>query len=102
MYRQRGRLGTHSAATSHKAEQRCPASVESVHKALWQSVSPVHAAPGPPGPRAPGMQKTFVPVASSEWQENPGPQSSDEKQGQAVFTAHAPPSQKREVEPPSG
>lgn len=92
----------HSAATSHSAEQRFPALDESVHNALSQSASPTHGAPTPPSPRAPGTQYTCSPVSSSEWQVKVGPQSSDEKHGQSVFVTQAPPSQKREREPPSG
>ena len=88
-----GSVGGQSAALEHSALQRMPELVESVHNALRQSASVAQGAPTSPAPRAPGTQKTLRPVLSSAWQVKPGPQSSDEKQGQSVFTVHAPPSQ---------
>ena len=102
MSMQRGSDGAQSTAPPHSALHFMPALAESVHSALAQSASPMQPAPTRPAPRAPGMQNTFTPVESSEWQVKPGPQSSDEKHGQSVFTAQVPPSQYVKRLPPSG
>lgn len=68
MYVQRGNVTGHSAGTSHSALHCFPALLESVHNALAQSASPAQAPPARPEPRAPGMQNTFTPVGSLEWQ----------------------------------
>ncbi len=89
---QRGKTAGHSSGMPQSAEQYLP-ELPSTQSALSQSASPEHATPTPPSPRAPGLQKTLRPEESSLTHEKPGPQSSEEKHGQSVFTAHAPPSQ---------
>lgn len=61
--------------------------------ALKHCDSVLHGTPGPPSPRRPGLHHTFVPLESSLTHAKPGPQSSEEKQGQSVFVAQLPPSQ---------
>jgi hypothetical protein len=101
-YWQRGSADGQSAFESHSALQYSAVLAPLTHSALKQSASPVHVTPTPPSPRAPGLHHTLVPLLSSLTQVKPGPQSSDEKQGQSVFTAQLPPSQWRYQEPPSG
>ncbi len=94
MYVHRDAAGGQSAAESHSALHTDDAEPEpETHSALRQSLSRVHAAPTPPSPRAPGTHHTLLPLESSLRHVKPGPQSSEEKHGQSVFSAHEPPSQ---------
>lgn len=92
-YKQRGTLEGQSAAVSQRPLQYCALLAPLTQSALKHCASPVHVTPALPTPRAPGLHHTFVPLVSSLTQVKPGPQSSEEKQGQSVFVAQLPPSQ---------